>query len=394
MSRDTTPFVPPQRYPSPPRNMWYEVPKEPPAPSGGQPKPMFPWESRQARPSRKFPEAAPEPPLPLGGPPTQRQGEPQPSDGPHAPPQPSPTVSTLEGSIAEPSTPSTPRIKIQPPVVEPWTSYQLVNAWDEVPQINRYVEGFQRHRRGKSADIASPLGVVTPVPGRRSRGFKLTDFPSATERPSLPVTPLPISRPSFWGEDKAESQGSEPPETLPAAEGVPAQSEWVCVHGRRWMPTDCMCELADALDPHQDPRVQLEKLARQHSEQLLRRLSGGDQGGAGEAQGRVIPKRSLPFGSENAKSPTYVAQAAVSEVAQPKPVKGRRPTTGSTLVGQSSAAPTGASTATRGDSRGDTRGSGSAKPTTQEGSSSSSSSSNQLLESPMPRLESEKAKGT
>lgn len=345
---------------------------------------MFPWESRQARPSRKFPGAAPEPPLPLGGSPTQSQGEPQSLGEPHAPPQPSPTVSTLEGSVAEPSTPSTSRIKIQPPV-EPWTSYQLVNAWDEVPQINRYVEGFKRHRRGKSADIASPLGVVTPVPGRRSRGFKLTDFPSAAERPSLPVTPLPISRPSFWGGDKVESHGSEAQETLPAAEGVPAQSEWVCVHGRRWMPTDCMCELADALDPHQDPRVQLEKLARQHSEQLLRRLSGGDQGGAGEGEDTVIPKRSLPFGSENAKSPTYAAQAAVSEVARPKPVKGRRPTMGTALGGQSSAAPTGASTATRGDSRGEPQGAGSA---TKEGSSSS-----QLLESPMPRLDSDKAKG-
>jgi hypothetical protein len=37
----------------------------------------------------------------------------------------------------------------------------------------------------------------------------------------LPVTPAPVRRPSFWGDERDE-EGE-----LPAAEGVPAQEEWV-----------------------------------------------------------------------------------------------------------------------------------------------------------------------
>lgn len=51
--------------------------------------------------------------------------------------------------------------------------------------------------------------------------MRLTDFPTELERPSLPVTPAPIRRPSFWGEERDE-QGE-----LPAAEGVPSQEDWV-----------------------------------------------------------------------------------------------------------------------------------------------------------------------
>jgi hypothetical protein len=51
--------------------------------------------------------------------------------------------------------------------------------------------------------------------------MKLTDFPSELERPSLPVTPAPIRRPSFWGEER-DADGE-----LPAAEGVPSQEDWV-----------------------------------------------------------------------------------------------------------------------------------------------------------------------
>ena len=51
--------------------------------------------------------------------------------------------------------------------------------------------------------------------------MRLTDFPSELERPSLPVTPAPIRRPSFWGEER-DQEGE-----LPAAEGVPSQEDWV-----------------------------------------------------------------------------------------------------------------------------------------------------------------------
>lgn len=51
--------------------------------------------------------------------------------------------------------------------------------------------------------------------------MRITDFPTELERPSLPVTPAPVRRTSFWGEEQEESA------ELPAAEGVPKQEEWV-----------------------------------------------------------------------------------------------------------------------------------------------------------------------
>ncbi|GJN67261.1 glycogenin glucosyltransferase [Purpureocillium lilacinum] len=58
MSRDVKPFVPPARYPSPPKNMWYEVPQEPPQTQPLQP--IFPWETKQPKPSRAFASEEPE----------------------------------------------------------------------------------------------------------------------------------------------------------------------------------------------------------------------------------------------------------------------------------------------------------------------------------------------
>lgn len=65
--------------------------------------------------------------------------------------------------------------------------------------------------------------------------------------------------------------------------------------------------MADKYPLQKDPEAQLEKLAKQQSE-LLRRLSGSEQGEGGMGPGRTIPKRAMPFGSEDAKSPTHVAQ--------------------------------------------------------------------------------------
>jgi len=65
MSSDTAQFVPPERYPSPPKDMWYEVPKAAPAKPEEKPKPLFPWETHQPRPTRVFPQSTlPEPPAP------------------------------------------------------------------------------------------------------------------------------------------------------------------------------------------------------------------------------------------------------------------------------------------------------------------------------------------
>lgn len=52
MSRDTAPWHAPASYPSPPRNLWYEVPKD--RPGEEAPRAIFPWEMHQPRPSRVF----------------------------------------------------------------------------------------------------------------------------------------------------------------------------------------------------------------------------------------------------------------------------------------------------------------------------------------------------
>ena len=79
--------------------------------------------------------------------------------------------------------------------------------------------------------------------------MRLTDFPTEFERPSLPVTPAPVRRPSFWGAER-DAQGD-----LPGAEGVPDQSDW-------------------------DPSARLAELQRKQSEVL--------------AQGSASPTRAIP----------------------------------------------------------------------------------------------------
>ncbi|KAF5564060.1 glycogenin-2 beta [Fusarium napiforme] len=308
MSRDAAPFIPPERYPSPPKNMWYEVPKERPAPRSKPAPEIFPWERNRPRPTRSF-IGEPEPPAPEPEP-TPGESSSDPSTGSTT--QLSVTTEGLtessevtawgSGAKNESNT-STPIVQITPS--DPWTSYTRTNAWDEVPEIERYVDRLHGgHRRGKSS--TSTIGrVKSPSTGAwrddrskfKNRGLKLTDFPSATERPSLPVTPAPIHRHSFWAGDDGEHE-DEAAKKLPEAEGVPTQFDW-------------------------DPLAQLQKLAKQQSDALLKKLGGeGDEGREGGA-GREIPTRSLPFGSGDAKSPTYVAQSAAG-VLSPQPVKGER----------------------------------------------------------------------
>ncbi|KAI1414268.1 glycosyltransferase family 8 protein [Hypoxylon sp. FL1857] len=318
MSRSTVPFIPPERYPSPPRNMWYEVPKESPASSSELPKPIFPWEDHRPEPSRVFaheypekkgtgPEAPSE--LPIGS------SHEIPSRGPWPAPEhqasavPSVTGASTTESKSEPATPTAP---------VDWSSFTFSNAWDEVPQIERYVDKLQKHKFKRS--VKSPAAPALPEYGEeaeitwRRRGSKITDFPSELERPSLPVTPAPIHRPNFWGGDPGKGDGDDDNQLLPAAEGVPAQTEWVCVHGRRWSPADCLCDLTNMLRYHKDPVAQLQKLAKNQSEALLQKL------GSGRRDSSDLPSRPLPFGSEELVSPTFVAQTA--QVFSPQPVKG------------------------------------------------------------------------
>ncbi|KAK0651888.1 hypothetical protein B0T16DRAFT_504222 [Cercophora newfieldiana] len=323
MSSDPTPFVPPERYPSPPKGMWYEVPKERPAPPREKPRAIFPWESHQPKPSRIFPRHE-EPESPVSETPAPSFGELTASSEWQPQAEPSMTGSPTVEPKSEPQTPPTPTVRALPPS-DPWSSFPRTNAWDEVPEINRYIDAFQKHHRTRSQGLGRTppeLGLKESTLGRR--GSRVTDFPSEVDRPSLPVTPAPVRRPRFWGGGGPGLglEDADDDERLPAAEGVPAQSDWVCVHGYTWTPADCPCDLTNVLRYHKDPMAQLQKLAKQQSELLLQKLGGSGALGGDiiGTEGREIPSRPLPFGSEDIKSPTYVKYSP-PEVVSPRPMK-------------------------------------------------------------------------
>jgi hypothetical protein len=176
--------------------MWYEVPQEKPKPEA-PPKAIFPWERQgdRPRPTRKFAEdQPPEPPKP--------KEKPKPV-GLHMP----------------------PAISVGDDVFTPFSPQ--ANAWDANPSIERYVRAVFESQNPNRARAAAAAGaqtqeVLSPTAGTRRESLILTDFPTADDRPSLPVTPAPIRRPTFWGEERNEAG------ELPAAEGVPDQAEWVC----------------------------------------------------------------------------------------------------------------------------------------------------------------------
>jgi glycogenin glucosyltransferase len=196
---DPTPFKAPERYPDPPKNMYYEVPK---TPTYQKPTPIFPWEKDAPKASRVFPDDNVEPIV-----------EPSTSDSATAPIE--------EDKAVTPTTPTTPTVQLTP--ADPWQTYIRGNAWDDIPEIERYIGNLQKNRKG-NIQVLQGYGSGTEQvssPGGRRQSMKLTDFPTELERPSLPVTPAPIRRPSFWGEER-DDEGK-----LPAAEGVPSQEEWV-----------------------------------------------------------------------------------------------------------------------------------------------------------------------
>ncbi|KAI4123009.1 MAG: hypothetical protein LQ338_005496 [Usnochroma carphineum] len=269
MSTDRKLFQPPAEYPEPPKNMHYQVPPTPP--SVERPKPIFPWEEKQAKPTRVFPD------------------EPRPSSSESAP-----SITTDTSTQAETASPVTPTIQVTPS--EPFT-FSRTNAWDEMPEIERYIANLPQNRRRaqlqvllrkKSADTTgseATLSSSTEVPPtdspQRRPSLRLTDFPTEIERPSLPVTPAPVRRPSFWGQERDEAGD------LPAAEGVPDQSQW-------------------------DPMAKLLELQRRQSEML----NAGPPSPRREIPDRALPESSTPLPSEEPKTPSRVSAPAQVEEAQ------------------------------------------------------------------------------
>ncbi|MCJ1263156.1 glycogenin glucosyltransferase [Lobaria immixta] len=230
MSEDRKLFQPPAAYPEPPKDMYYEVPTA--AAPGDRPKPIFPWESDQPKPTRVFADDLPQVPSS----------------------EVAPSVTTDDDTQTETASPTTPVLQVTSP--EPFASYSRTNAWDEMPEIERYISNLPQNRRGKLQVMLNASntqgGILSPNAEdktTRRPSMKLTDFPTEIERPSLPVTPAPVRRPSFWGEER-DAAGE-----LPGAEGVPEQSEW-------------------------DPTARLAELQRRQSEVL--------------AQGPTSPIRAIP----------------------------------------------------------------------------------------------------
>lgn len=242
MSEDPSLFRAP-KYPEPPKNMYYQVPENPPAPESKPPPPIFPWEEDAPKATRIFLEDVPAP-----APPPETLPEP-------VPPQPATSATTGEEQ-ASPASP-TASTSTAPPT-RSFEEYSRTNAWDDVPEINRYISRLPQNRRGKlqilfnkapqtfvntkyEPLISPPVPVDNPIADSLDipAAQRLTDFPTEIERPSLPVTPAPVRRPSFWGSERDKAGD------LPGAEDVPEVSEW-------------------------DPAEKLKELVQRHSEALER----------------------------------------------------------------------------------------------------------------------------
>lgn len=243
-----------------------------------------------------------------------------------------------ESTITDTSTqdePPTPTISVQP--ADPWASFTRNNAWDDDPAIEKYVGSMPLFRRqrgsgsvgGVEQDVSDPRATEGTARSQKDtvagaewkrRGSKLTDFPTAVDRPSLPVTPAPIRRPKFWGAgDPGPGDEDDDGDALPAADGVPRQSEWVCEHGRRFRPGDCLCDLTNVFRYYKDPVARLQLLAQQQSDLLLQKLGNAQADETIGVEGHDIPKRPLPFGSDDVLPAKHATRSA--PVHSPQPVK-------------------------------------------------------------------------
>lgn len=209
--------------------MYYRVPEMKPK-THEKPKPIFPWEERALPPTRIFVEDL----IP------ETEVDPDPEQKESIVPDASLPMTVLaqatdnSDEIAEESDENPPQNDVRHnfmPLEEPWQEFiRTSNVWDSVPGINTYVRAVkdlqERHKNAAASNIGniSALQIETEMEkdAQKNESLVLTDFPTEIERPSLPVTPAPIQRPVFWGDDR------EATIALPPAEGVPTQADWVC----------------------------------------------------------------------------------------------------------------------------------------------------------------------
>ncbi len=208
--------------------MYYQVPSKPTRTE--KLKPIFPWEEHAPKPTRVFPDERAPSPEPEVEPEVEAEAEAE--EEPEFESESEPVAEARTSSDASESSVFTKGSRSSSNSAsesDPWNSYARVNAWDAMPEIERYVQAFVQSRKGKvqvlhqappDAETDDQSSSSPPAKAERRPSMRITDFPTEWERPSLPVTPAP-RRPSFWGEERDE-EGE-----LPAAEGVPKQEDWV-----------------------------------------------------------------------------------------------------------------------------------------------------------------------
>lgn len=179
MSSDTRLFQPPDSYPEAPRDMYYAVP-----PTKPEPKKMvkvFPWEGRVGRPTRVFPEESStheqeqeqehEQITASSG--WQEEKEKENAENSEIQtlaswkspsPSPPPSVIEREGEEEKPTA--------------SFENYTHSNAWDQVPEIQQYIESIQKaretRRRQGTSGTGTPVSLSTPsTPSVAVRGSHL-----------------------------------------------------------------------------------------------------------------------------------------------------------------------------------------------------------------------------
>ncbi|KKZ58481.1 hypothetical protein EMCG_00972 [[Emmonsia] crescens] len=283
MSEDMQLFQPPKSYPEAPKDMYYQVP--PKQPEIKSLAPIFPWEAYAPKPTRVFLDESAEP-----GAITESHSK---------------LLAKGEGGIVDSGGPAS---VCPPPSEDPWLSYVRSNAWDEVPEIERYMRAIQRPRRGQVQVLKAGATSTTRETERRRPSLRLTDFPTEVERPSLPVTPAPVPRSLYIDELDSETgrgKGGEGDDNLPPAAGVPSQENW-------------------------NPVERLEELHRRQSA-----LLDETRGGPSELEVRAIPKRKMPGerggeGEDKQGLSTLLENAAAAAAAHVPPPTFTDPSFGST----------------------------------------------------------------